>query len=131
MDYDFAHWVSSVQGTRDYSSSRYLFHDIEVSGLTAMSSDEDAELCRDMFQEPQDYREAEKPATYAEYTMASRRTLRPRLVGHNPLWVPMTLFASNHRPTANLHSRIGSLSLERRPSSLRLHRRACHKSGKE
>lgn len=53
-----------------------------------MSSDEDEELGRHMFREPDDYFEPEKPATYTEYTMLSGQKLCLRLVGHNPLWVP-------------------------------------------
>lgn len=56
--------------------------------LLTMSSDEDDPLIGDMFQEPEGYREAERAATYTEYIMLSGQSLRLRLVGHNPLWVP-------------------------------------------
>ena len=53
-----------------------------------MSSDEDEILSTALFQEPNDYFQPEKPYTYADYTLRSGQTLRLRLVGHNPLWVP-------------------------------------------
>ena len=53
-----------------------------------MSSDEDEVFSTALFQEPNDYFQPEKPCTYAEYTLRSGQTLRLRLVGHNPLWVP-------------------------------------------
>lgn len=52
-----------------------------------MNSSEDEILESDLFQEPSGYFEPEKPATYTEYTLESAKTLRLRLVGHNPLWV--------------------------------------------
>ena len=51
------------------------------------ASDDEDRLCYDIFQEPEGFREPEKPATYTEYTMLSGETLRLRLVGHSPLWV--------------------------------------------
>jgi len=59
--------------------------------MNGMDSDEDDPLGNNMFQEPQGYREAERPATYAEHTLLSGETLRLRLVGHNPLWVSEAL----------------------------------------
>ncbi|KAL2057194.1 hypothetical protein ABVK25_002247 [Lepraria finkii] len=50
-----------------------------------MSSD-DEDLNNAMFQEPNDYFEPEKPATYTEHTLLSGQTLHLRLVGYNPLW---------------------------------------------
>ncbi|KAF2452965.1 hypothetical protein BDY21DRAFT_293734 [Lineolata rhizophorae] len=40
----------------------------------------------DMFQEPPDYFQPEKPATFATHALRSGETLHIRLVGHNPLW---------------------------------------------
>ena len=60
-----------------------------------MQSDEDEIIGTDMFQEPQDYREAQRQATYTEYTMLSGQALKLRLVGHNPLWVP-TFISCQH-----------------------------------
>ena len=53
-----------------------------------MSSDEDSLPFADIFQEPENFRELDKQATYTEYSMLSGQSLRLRLVGHNPLWVP-------------------------------------------
>ena len=57
-----------------------------------MSSNEGEELDGDMFREPDDYFEPEKPASYTELTLRSGQKLRLRLVGHNPLWVPAHMF---------------------------------------
>ena len=53
-----------------------------------MSSDEDEIFSTALFREPNDYFQPEKPCTYADYILRSGQTLRLRLVGHNPLWVP-------------------------------------------
>lgn len=47
-------------------------------------SDEDAV---DLFQEPDDWKPAEKTPTFTEYVLQSGEKLNLRLVGHNPLWV--------------------------------------------
>ena len=48
-----------------------------------MSSDSDDALGPlTLFQEPEGFYPAEKPATFAQH-----KTLTLRLVGHNPLWV--------------------------------------------
>jgi len=41
----------------------------------------------DLFQEPTDYYEEPKPATYFDHTFANGKSLKLRLVGQNPLWV--------------------------------------------
>jgi len=41
----------------------------------------------DLFQEPADFYEPEKQATFATHLLQSGRALQVRLVGHNPLWV--------------------------------------------
>lgn len=52
-----------------------------------MTSDgEDLAEHGDLFNEPDDYYQSEKPATFVEHTVQSGQ-LRLRLVGHNPLWV--------------------------------------------
>ncbi|KAF2865525.1 putative methyltransferase-domain-containing protein [Massariosphaeria phaeospora] len=40
----------------------------------------------DLFQEPSDYYQSEKPATFASHQLLSGQDLCLRLVGHNPLW---------------------------------------------
>ncbi|TKX18185.1 hypothetical protein C1H76_9658 [Elsinoe australis] len=39
-----------------------------------------------LFQDPDGFYEAEKPATYVSHQLLDGRTLKLRLVGHNPLW---------------------------------------------
>lgn len=63
-----------------------------------MSSDEDEMLGGDIFREPDDYFQPEKPATYTERTLLSGQKLRLRLVGHNPLWVSAQMFSVNLLP---------------------------------
>jgi hypothetical protein len=58
----------------------------------AMSSETDEEGM-DLFQEPDDFFEPEKQATFASHRLNSGQELTVRLVGHNPLWVSQ---ASNH-----------------------------------
>lgn len=65
-----------------------------------MSSD-DEDLNNAMFQEPNDYFEPEKPATYTEHTLLSGQTLHLRLVGYNPLWVPAFIFPTYPRQLAD------------------------------
>lgn len=60
---------------------------------TSMSSDGDEGLDGDLFREPDDYFEPEKPATYTEHTLLSGQKLSLRLVGHNPLWVLAPIFS--------------------------------------
>jgi nicotinamide N-methyltransferase len=57
-----------------------------------MSSETDEEGM-DLFQEPDDFFEPEKQATFASHRLNSGQELTVRLVGHNPLWVSQ---ASNH-----------------------------------
>lgn len=53
-----------------------------------MSTDnEDFENDASLFKEPDDFYQQEKPPTFVEYTLVDGRTLKLRLVGHNPLWV--------------------------------------------
>ncbi|PSN65854.1 hypothetical protein BS50DRAFT_495639 [Corynespora cassiicola Philippines] len=40
----------------------------------------------DLFQEPSDFYQPEKEATFASHRLLSGKELRLRLVGHNPLW---------------------------------------------
>lgn len=40
-----------------------------------------------LFQEPDDFYQPEKPATVTEYTLNSGEVIRLRLVGNSPLWV--------------------------------------------
>lgn len=51
-----------------------------------MDSDSD-EGGVDLFQEPSDFYEPEKEATFASHQLLSGKELKIRLVGHNPLWV--------------------------------------------
>lgn len=41
----------------------------------------------DLFQEPEDFYQPEKEATFASHQLLSGKELKIRLVGHNPLWV--------------------------------------------
>ena len=52
----------------------------------AMSSEADEEGI-DLFQEPADFYEPEKQASFASHQLLSGQELTVRLVGHNPLWV--------------------------------------------
>ena len=45
----------------------------------------------DLFQEPVDFYEPEKQATFASHQLLSGKELKVRLVGHNPLWVRLHL----------------------------------------
>lgn len=51
------------------------------------SDDEDASASLDLFQEPTDFYQPEKPPTFVSYTLRNGQALRLRLVGHSPLWV--------------------------------------------
>ena len=65
-----------------------------------MASDyEDLPDHGDLFNEPDDYYQSEKPATFVEHTLQSGQQLRLRLVGHNPLWV-----RSHHLLHLNQHT---------------------------
>ena len=52
----------------------------------------------DLFKDPNDFYQLEKPATFEEYTLLSGRKLRLRLVGHNPLWVRRTIKKTTSMP---------------------------------
>jgi hypothetical protein len=49
----------------------------------------------DLFQEPADFYEPEKQATFASHHLVSGEELTVRLVGHNPLWVSCSLYRSS------------------------------------
>lgn len=51
-----------------------------------MASDSD-EGDISIFQEPSDFYEPEKEATFASHLLLTGKELKLRLVGHNPLWV--------------------------------------------
>jgi nicotinamide N-methyltransferase len=51
-----------------------------------MSSEPDEDGL-DMFQEPADFYQPEKEATFAAHQLRSGKEFTVRLVGHNPLWV--------------------------------------------
>ena len=53
-----------------------------------MASDDEGGL--DLFQEPADYFEPEKEATFATHKLLSGKEFTVRLVGHNPLWVRLS-----------------------------------------
>lgn len=61
-----------------------------------MSSGDEIDLGGTMFQEPAGYFPPEPVAKYIEHTLLSGQTIKLRLVGHNPLWVPthQTLMSS-------------------------------------
>jgi nicotinamide N-methyltransferase len=64
-----------------------------------MASEADEESL-DLFQEPADFYEPEKQATFASHQLLSGKELTVRLVGHNPLWVRhhYRVFGVQHRP---------------------------------
>lgn len=51
------------------------------------SDEEDDPVSLDLFQEPADFYQPEKPATFTTYTLQNGQTISLRLVGHSPLWV--------------------------------------------
>ena len=53
-----------------------------------MASDDEGGM--DLFQEPADYFEPEKEATFATHQLLSGKDFTVRLVGHNPLWVRLS-----------------------------------------
>lgn len=60
-----------------------------IQHFVEMAFETDAEdLLIDMFQDPVDYFPPEPSATYVEHTLLCGQTIKLRLVGHNPLWVP-------------------------------------------
>lgn len=52
-----------------------------------MTSETDEGEGLDLFQEPADFYQPEKQATFATHKLLSGTDLNVRLVGHNPLWV--------------------------------------------
>lgn len=52
-----------------------------------MSDHGEEDVVNGMFEEPEGYREQEKPFTYESFRLEDGRVLRLRLVGSNPLWV--------------------------------------------
>lgn len=62
-----------------------------------MASEDADEENMDLFQEPADFFQPEKEATFASHHLLSGQELAVRLVGHNPLWV-----RPNHRPLRTL-----------------------------
>lgn len=69
----------------------------------AMSSEAD-DGGLDLFQEPADFYEPEKQATFASHQLRSGKELTVRLVGHNPLWVRHCLAFYNPKQTTELVS---------------------------
>jgi hypothetical protein len=55
--------------------------------LHIIMSSEVEEESLDLFQEPADFYEPEKQASFASHQLLSGQELNVRLVGHNPLWV--------------------------------------------
>lgn len=41
----------------------------------------------DLFQEPEDFYQKDKPATNTTFVLKDGRVIQLRLVGHSPLWV--------------------------------------------
>ncbi|EXJ54182.1 hypothetical protein A1O7_09519 [Cladophialophora yegresii CBS 114405] len=52
----------------------------------AHSDDDEASASLDIFREPADFFQPEKPPTFVSYTLQDGNELRLRLVGHSPLW---------------------------------------------
>jgi len=61
------------------------FLDEALSEMT-QTDDEDGPPSLDLFQEPADFYQPEKPATFTTYTLKTGQDLSLRLVGHSPLW---------------------------------------------
>jgi hypothetical protein len=61
-------------------------HSLRHVFLLTMSSDAEDEGLG-LFQEPADFYQPEKQATFASHKLLSGKDLTVRLVGHNPLWV--------------------------------------------
>lgn len=87
-------------------------------------------MLTDIFQDPVDYFPPEPSATYVEHTLLCGQTIKLRLVGHNPLWVPTILHIANPFPRRAfsvadliLRSRShpsGTLPMECRPSHFKI-----------
>jgi hypothetical protein len=58
--------------------------------------DEDVENDSNLFKEPDDFYQQEKPPTFVDYTLADGRALKLRLVGQSPLWVRSYHVSSFH-----------------------------------
>ncbi|KIW14085.1 hypothetical protein PV08_06866 [Exophiala spinifera] len=52
----------------------------------SQSEGEDDAASLDIFQEPEDFYQPEKPATFTTYTLKTGQVINLRLVGHSPLW---------------------------------------------
>ncbi|KAJ4376181.1 Protein N-terminal and lysine N-methyltransferase efm7 [Neocucurbitaria cava] len=72
-----------------------------------MASEADEESL-DLFQEPADFYEPEKQATFASHQLLSGKELKVRLVGHNPLWGHF-LWNAGRTISAYLEERSGEL----------------------
>lgn len=53
-------------------------------------SDQDSDAV-DLFQEPDDFYQPEKPASFTKYTLKDGQVISLRLVGHSPLWVRIAM----------------------------------------
>lgn len=53
----------------------------------SQSEGDDDVTSLDIFQEPEDFYQPEKPATFTTYTLRTGQAINLRLVGHSPLWV--------------------------------------------
>lgn len=71
-----------------------------------MSSDAEDEGL-DLFQEPADYYQPEKQATFASHKLLSGKDLTVRLVGHNPLWVRPHSCSNGFKHSKELLSMLG------------------------
>lgn len=61
----------------------------------------------DLFQEPADYYQPEKQATFASHKLLSGKDLTVRLVGHNPLWVRPHSYSNSSKHSIELLSMLG------------------------
>lgn len=77
------------------------------------ASSGDDELPLDVFQEPADYYQPDKPHTFVQYTLQSGSTLSLRLLGQSPLWVCQNVFSMGGETIANLVRAIFSGMLPR------------------
>jgi len=60
-------------------------------GPFQMDGENDTGDYADLFKDPEDFYQPDKPATYAAYILLDGREIRLRLVGHNPLWVCLVM----------------------------------------
>jgi len=84
-----------------------------------MDGENDTSDHADLFKEPEDFYQPDKPATNTGYVLCDGREIRLRLVGHNPLWVCLAMPHPGHG--SRLMAFLGPSALECWPNDCRLH----------